>query len=457
MGEVPSSQPIGSKHDLVAWFEKGCKPKQEWRIGTEHEKFGFYHDSLKPVPYAGEAGIGALLSRLQKEFGWQAVYEKDNLIALTHECESGQASITLEPGGQLELSGAPLVSIHETCAEVQSHLDQVHKVAAPLGIGFIGIGFTPKWKLEDCPIMPKGRYGIMRPYMQEKGSRGQDMMFRTATVQVNLDFASEADMVKKLRVALALQPLASAIFANSPFKDGAPSGVLSERALIWHDTDPDRTGLLPFVFDEGMSFEAYVDYALDVPMYFIYREGTYHNVAGRSFRDFLDGRLQGFEGLLPSMDDWSDHLTTLFPEARLKRFIEMRGADGGPRGRICALSAFWTGLLYDETALDSAWDLVKNWEGETREALRRAVPQSALNTRIGDINLHHIAREVLAISHQGLKNRAMLNARGEDETIFLEPISEIIDTGRTGAEILLSLYEQVWDQNIDPVYEACAY
>jgi len=457
MGDVSHAETITSKQQLTAWFEEGCKPKSEWRIGTEHEKFGVILDTLEPVPYEGAVGIEALLQGLVDQFGWEPVLEKGKLIALKQICEVGQASITLEPGGQLELSGAPLKTIHDTCHEVQIHLDQVHQVADPMGVGFIGLGFTPKWRLEECPVMPKGRYDIMRPYMQKMGTRGRDMMFRTSTVQVNLDFENEEDMVKKLRVALALQPLATAIFANSPFMDGKPSGNLSERAKVWHDTDPDRTGLMPFVFEEGMSFERYVDYALDVPMYFVYRDGTYHNVAGLSFRDFMEGKLRGFEGIYPTLDDWSDHLTTLFPEARLKRFIEMRGADGGPRSRICALSAFWTGLVYDNTALENALDLVKNWSPETLEELRQNVPKHGLKTKLGAQSLKEIAGEVLQISGAGLKARGALNENGEDETMFLEPVSEIVYSGVTGSEQLLTLYTNVWGEDIDCVFKACAY
>lgn len=457
MGEVSHAEVITSKQQLIDWFREGCKPKDEWRIGTEHEKIGVTLESLEPVPYGGAGGIEALLQGLVDQYDWEPVLEKGKLIALKQDCEVGQASITLEPGGQLELSGAPLKTIHDTCHEVQIHLDQVHQVADPMGIGFIGLGFTPKWSLDECPIMPKGRYDIMRTYMQKMGTRGQDMMFRTATVQVNLDFESEEDMAKKLRVALALQPLATAIFANSPFIDGRPSGNLSERAKVWHDTDPDRTGLMPFVFEEGMSFERYVDYALDVPMYFVYRDGTYHNVAGLSFRHFMEGKLHGFEGERPTLDDWSDHLTTLFPEARLKRFIEMRGADGGPRSRICALSAFWTGLIYDNTALENAWDLVKDWTPEVREDLRQNVPKHALNTRLGSHSLNDLAREVLNISTAGLKARGALNEKGEDETMFLEPVREIVHSAITGSEQLLTAYSKEWAGDIDRVFKVCAY
>src|ERR1041384_5725905 len=394
----PESPIITSRDELAAYLEAGCKPKSDWRIGTEHEKFGFYRKSYAPVPYDGDRGIRALLDGLQDRFGWDPVTEKGHIIALRRkDCPKGGA-ISLEPGGQLELSGAPLETLHQTCEEIRQHLAEAREIGGELGIGFLGLGFSPKWTLAETPMMPKERYRIMKRYMPKRGKHGLDMMFRTATVQVNMDFASEADMVAKLRVGLALQPVATALFANSPFTDGKPNGFQSFRTEMWRDTDPDRTGLLPFAFEQGMGFERYVDYALDVPMYFVYRDGHYIDVAGASFRDFMAGRLKGFEGQRPTIDDWSDHLTTLFPEVRLKRFLEMRGADGGRWRRICALPAFWAGLLYDQTALDAAWDLVKDWSSEDRQALRDAVPRTALSTPVRNTTVLEIARQALAIS-----------------------------------------------------------
>ncbi|HET6467122.1 MAG TPA: glutamate--cysteine ligase, partial [Geminicoccaceae bacterium] len=359
MAAAPQAQgdPVTDRRQLIEFIAAGCKPKAAWRIGTEHEKFGFTREDLRPLPYEGEGGIRALLEGLAARFGWRAVEEQGRPIALSR----AGASVTLEPGGQFELSGAPVTTLHETCEEVHAHLDQVRAVADPLGVGMLGIGFQPKWRREDIPWMPKGRYRIMRAYMPKKGRLGLDMMLRTCTIQVNLDFASEADMVKKFRVGLAWQPVATALFANSPFTEGRPNGFVSYRSHIWTDTDPDRSGILPFVFEDGMGFERYVEHALDVPMYFVYRDGRYIDASGQSFRDFLAGRLPALPGEIPTLGDWSDHLTTLFPEVRLKRFLEMRGADGGPWRSLCALPALWVGVLYDQPTLDAAWDRVKDW------------------------------------------------------------------------------------------------
>ena len=336
MSAPPKSrgEPIAGKHQLVEYIEQGNKPPAQWRIGTEHEKFGFDLETLRRMPYEGPKGIGALLRGLQR-FGWEPVEEDGNVIALT----CGACNITLEPGGQFELSGAPVETIHQTCDEVQTHLKQVKEVGNELGIGMLGMGFDPKSTRDEVPWMPKGRYKIMRDQMMRRGKLGLDMMLRTCTVQVNLDFESEADMVRKLRVSLALQPLATALFADSPFTEGKPNGYQSYRAHIWTDTDPDRTGMLPFAFEPGMGFERYVDYMLDVPMYFVYRDGHYLDTTGQSFRDFMVGKLPALPGEIPSMGDWVNHMTTAFPEVRLKRFLEMRGADGGPWDRLCALPA----------------------------------------------------------------------------------------------------------------------
>ena len=351
--DIDESAPrISGKAELVEWFEVGSKPKADWRIGTEHEKFGFTWNDLKPLPYDGEASIHAMLAGLRDQFGWTPIEENGYLIGLTKD----GASVSLEPGGQFELSGAPLEHIHQTCNEVGTHLEEVRQIADPLGIGFIGLGASPIWSMEETPIMPKGRYKIMRAYMEKVGRLGRQMMFRTCTVQSNLDYGSEADMVKKFRTSLALQPLGTALFANSPFLEGRPNGFLSYRSQIWTDTDPDRTGMLPFVFEDGFGFERYVDYALDVPMYFVRRGGTYMDASGLSFRDFMDGKLPILPGELPAIDDFEDHLSTIFPEVRLKRFLEMRGSDSGPWSRLCAFSAIWHAILYDEGALDAAWD-----------------------------------------------------------------------------------------------------
>ncbi|MGF6226062.1 glutamate--cysteine ligase [Inquilinus ginsengisoli] len=447
-----SAAPIESKAQLVDYLAAGSKPPEDWRIGTEHEKFAFRLSDLKPLPYDGPDGIRAVLEGLAG-CGWERVEENGNLIALIRD----KASVTLEPGGQVELSGAPLRSIHETCSEVADHLALVKKIGEQLGIGMIGLGFQPKWRREDIGWMPKGRYKIMRDYMPKRGSLGLDMMKRTCTVQVNLDFASEADMVKKFRASLALQPIATALFANSPFTEGKPNGFQSMRSHIWTDTDPDRTGDLPFVFEDGFGFERYVDYLLDVPMYFVYRDGQYIDASGHSFRAFLKGKLPVYPGHLPTLNDWADHLTTAFPEVRLKKFLEMRGADGGPWSRLCALPALWVGLLYDGTALDAAWDLVKDWTTEERAALRRDVPRLGLATPFRGGTVRDVALQVLAIARSGLAARAATDAIGGTEEGFLNELQRIADSGETQASEMLRRYETEWGGSVDPIFTAYAY
>jgi glutamate--cysteine ligase len=443
---------VRHKRELIEYLAAGAKPEAEWRIGTEHEKFAYTAEDRWPLPYNGVRGIRALLEGMQR-FGWEPRYEQENPVALAQ----GNAAITLEPGGQFELSGAPLENLHQTCDEVNEHLRQVKEVADELGVRLIGLGFHPKWPRTAFTWMPKQRYAIMREYMPSRGAHGLDMMLRTCCVQVNLDYSSEADMRRKLRVGLALQPLATALFANSPFVKGRPSGFLSYRAFAWRDTDPDRCGLLPFMFEDSSGFERYVDYALDVPMYFVIRGDRYINAAGQSFRDFLDGRLPALPGERPTLEDWSTHLSTLYPEVRLKRFLEMRGADGGPWKRLCALPAFWTGLLYDASALESARDLVKDWTPRECERLHREVPRLALRASIRGRTLHALAREVLEISREGLRRRACLNSRGEDETRYLDPLAHIVETGRTPAEELIVKYHDEWKRNVDPLFEEYAY
>ncbi len=458
--EAAPSPRVRSRADLSGWIAAGCKPKDAWRIGTEHEKFVFHTDTLGPVPYDGPRGIRALMEALMARYGWLPIKEGDTIIALKRPDKEGPGilgNISLEPGGQFELSGAPVSDLHQTAAETQQHLNEVLDVGEDLGIGFLGVGFSPKWTLEQTPRMPKERYAVMTRYMPMVGRRGLDMMYRTATIQVNLDFASEADMVKKLRVSLALQPIATALFASSPFTEGKPNGFKSLRSEVWRETDPNRTGMLPFVFEPGMGFEKYTDYALKVPMYFVYRDGRYIDVAGASFADFMAGKLTQLPGETPTIDDWSDHLTTLFPEVRLKRFLEMRGADGGRWRRICALPAFWAGLLYDETALDAAWDLVKDWTTEERQALRNGVPKLAFDTPFRKANVRCVASEVLKIAHTGLKNRAQINWASQDETIYLEPLRELVASGKTVADELLERYEGAWKGNIDHIFEEIAF
>lgn len=452
----PSPQ-IGSREDLVGWIAAGEKSPEKWLIGTEHEKFVFHTDTLGPVPYEGPRGIRALMESLIARYGWEPILEGANIIALKRPQGEGSETVSLEPGGQFELSGAPVHTLHQTCAETNKHLAEVLDVGEDLGIGFLGLGFTPKWTLAETPRMPKQRYGVMTRYMPQVGKRGLDMMYRTCTIQVNLDFATEADMVQKLRVSLALQPIATALFAASPFTDGKPNGFKSMRSEVWRDTDPNRTGLLPFAFEPGMGYERYVDYALDVPMYFVYRNGRYIDVAGSSFRDFLAGRLPQLPGELPTLDDWSDHMTTLFPEVRLKRFLEMRGADGGRWRRICALPAYWVGLLYDQSALDAAWDLVKDWAPEERDALRTSIPKRGFEAVFRKTTVLEIARETLAIARSGLAARARRDASARDETIYLEPLDESVATGRTPADELLARYETSWNGRIEPIFAEQAF
>jgi glutamate--cysteine ligase len=444
--------PISGRSELVDYVASGEKPEAAWRIGTEHEKFGFRLDDLRPPTWEGPQGIGVLLEGMTR-FGWQRVTEHDKLIALLRD----NASVTLEPAGQLELSGAPLETIHQTCAEVSQHLREVKTVADEISLGFLGMGFQPKWRREDMPWMPKGRYKIMRDYMPKVGKLGLDMMTRTCTVQVNLDYADEADMVKKFRVALALQPVATALFADSPFTEGRPNGYQSYRSHIWTDTDPHRTGMLDFVFEDGFGYERYVDYLLDVPMYFSYRDGEYVDLAGRSFRTFMAGGLAELPGAKPTLRDWADHTTTAFPEVRLKKYLEMRGADGGPWSRLCALPAFWVGLLYDRTALDAAWDLVADFTREERHALRDGVPRHALKLPFRSGTVRDLADEALKIAAEGLRRRARLTPAGADERIFLDILLQIVDANQTPAERKLELFHGPWNGNVDRVFQEFAY
>ncbi|MEM7237914.1 MAG: glutamate--cysteine ligase [Pseudomonadota bacterium] len=447
--------PIESHADLAGYLEAGCKPKTDWRIGTEHEKFGYCVDTHKPLPYDGERSIRAVLEGLRDRYGWAPLEEGGNIIGLTKD----GANVSLEPGGQLELSGAPLETIHETCDEVNKHLEEVKSIADHIGVGFMGLGAAPEWQHEQMPMMPKGRYKLMTRYMGEVGTHGTQMMYRTCTVQVNLDFASEIDMVQKLRVSLALQPVATALFANSPFFEGRPNGHVSWRSRIWRDLDDDRTGMLPWVFDDGMGFERWADYALDVPMYFVYRDGEYVDALGQSFRDFLRGELPALPGEMPTLSDWADHLTTLFPEARIKKFIEMRGADGGPWRRLCALPAFWVGLMYEQSALDAAWDLVKNWTSEERDQLRIDASVQGLGATIAGRSLRDVARDCLDIATDGLRRRARPGAGGliPDETHFLNALQDTVTSGKTPAEEILDLYETDWGRDLSRIYKDCSY
>ncbi len=445
---------IETRDQLIAPMAKGEKPREAWRIGTEHEKLVYCTGDHHAPSYTEPGGIRDLLKALE-DYGWTPVNEigadgASNVIALS----GSDGAVSLEPAGQLELSGAPLENLHQTCAETGRHLDQVKAIGAKTGKGFLGLGMWPDKTREELPIMPKGRYDIMLRHMPRVGTMGLDMMLRTCTIQVNLDYSSEADMVKKFRTSLALQPLATALFANSPFTEGKPNGFLSYRSHIWTDTDPARTGMLGFVFEDGFGYDRYAEYMLDVPMYFVYRDGKYIDASGLSFRDFLKGELSVLPGELPTASDWVDHLSTAFPEVRLKSFLEMRGADGGPWNKICALPALWVGLLYDQTALDSAWDLVKDWDMDGREALRSAVPKLGLDAPIpGGGTLKDIAAEVLAISRAGLNARARLNTSGDNESGFLNPLDEIVRTGKVPAQVLLDKFHGEWGGDLSRVYE----
>ncbi|WP_431298537.1 glutamate--cysteine ligase [Tabrizicola sp. BL-A-41-H6] len=439
--------PIESFAQLADYMASGSKPKDQWRIGTEHEKFGWLTDTRAPLPYAGARSISVLFDELAKRYGWEPVREGENVIGMTRN----GANISLEPGGQFELSGAPLVSIHDIEAETREHLDEVKAIADPLGIKFMGIGAAPVWSHAEMPVMPKGRYRLMTDYMGRVGTHGTQMMYRTSTVQVNLDYASEADMVKKLRVALALQPVATALFASSPFFDGKVNGHKSWRSRIWRGLDDSRTGMLPFAFEDGMGFQRYIDWVLDVPMYFVYRDGKYINALGQSFRDFLAGKLPALPGEKPTLSDFADHMTTVFPEARVKKYIEMRGADCGDFAHVVGLPAFWVGLMYDQGALDAAWDLVKGLDTETREGLRVAASVSGLQGEAGGVKLLDLARASVALSQAGLA------ARGLGEERHLAPLVEHVATGEVQADRWLKLYYGAWGGDLTPIYEASSF
>jgi len=453
--DVSDTQIVETRAELAHWFEAGCKPASEYRVGAEHEKVPFFKRGLAPVPYEGAAGVGALLRGMQAKLGWSAIEDNGHVIGLFDEV--GKGAISLEPGGQYELSGAPCATIHEVRDELAAHLAACRDVGEPLGIGFLTLGMSPKWTRAQTPVMPKSRYAIMARYMPKVGGRGLDMMFRTTTVQANLDFSSEADMVDKLRLGVAAQPIITALFANSPFADGVPNGYLSMRSAIWLDTDAARTGMMPFAFEPGFGFEAYVDYALDVPMYFVKRGDVYHDVAGASFRDLLAGRLAQLPGERATISDWANHLSTIFPEVRLKRYLEMRGADLGPPERVLALQAFVVGLYYDRVALDEALAVVKDWSAADRLALRRDVPTLALKAQVGGRGARAVARDLLAISSRGLKRRARKDAEGRDEAHYLDCLLAIAESGRTAAEDWLDAYNGRWRGQIDRVFDEATF
>ena len=448
------STPLTTRAELIDWFAEGEKPRDRFAIGTEHEKIPFYRESRQPVPYAGECGIRALLEGLGRETGWEPILDLGNVIGLAAP-EGG--AISIEPGGQFELSGAALPDVHGTARELATHLAAAKRAADPLGIGFLTLGMSPKWRRDETPVMPKSRYRIMAGYMPKVGTLGLDMMLRTATVQVNLDFASEDDMARKMRASLALQPVATALFANSPFADGGPNGFLSRRSEIWRDTDADRTGMLPFAFEAGFGYESYVDWLLDMPMYFVKRGDTYHDVSGASFRDLMAGRLAQMPGEYATVSDWANHASTAFPEVRLKRFLEMRGADVGDPAMIAAQAAFWAGLLYDDTALDAALDLVHGWTPADREAARANAPRLGFAAPVAGTTLGAVAAEALAIARSGLRARARRDADGRDESVYLDPLAAIVAAGRTRSEDLLAAYDGPWGSSVDPAFSDCVF
>ena len=454
--DTTDERPLGGFDDMVGWMAEGCKPKDKWRIGTEHEKFPFYVDGNSPVPYDGPRGIKAILEGMQAMLGWEPIMDAGNIIGLVEP--TGQGAISLEPGGQFELSGAPLETIHQTCREGNAHLAQVREIAEPLGIRFLGMGGSPKWTLAETPRMPQSRYGIMTNYMPKVGSHGLDMMYRTCTIQVNLDYDSERDMRRKMQVSVKLQSLATVLFATSPFTDGKPNGLQSWRGDIWRDTDNQRSGILPFIFSDSFGFADYAEWALDVPMYFVIRDGHYHDTTHVTFRQFMNGALKGeLNQPMPTMGDWTNHLGTLFPDARLKRFIEMRGADGGPWRTICALPAFWVGLLYDESAIGEAEELTRHWTAEQVIAARDRAPREGLATPIAGSTMHEVARQALKISRMGLKNRKRLNGDGFDEAHFLAPLEEVTARGTSDAQVMLEAWHTRWDHSVEPLFSEYAY
>ena len=453
--DPPDNTPIETRDQLVAALEAGSKPREEWRVGTEHEKFGFRTKDFGPVRYEGPNGIQKLLEAMAGLLGWQIVEEAGLPIGLIDPI--GRGAISLEPGGQFELSGAPLEEIHQTCWELNSHLAQLRECADPLGISFLGVGFSPLWTLAETPTMPKQRYQIMREYMPKVGTMGLDMMFRTCTVQANLDFGDEADMRLKMQVAMALQPIATALFANSPLTEGRPNGFQSYRSEVWRHTDPDRTGILPFVFSESFGFESYVDWALDVPLYFVQRNGFHHDVAGASFRDLMDSELEALPGARATIADWHNHLSTLFAEVRLKNFIEVRGADAGPWQRICALPAFWVGLLYEQDTLAAAADLISEWTAQDVTDLRDRVPKAGFATPIGKETVLDVARRVVGLASDGLRRRGRISDRGADERMYIRALEETVERGITPADHLLAEYHSEWNGDVTEIFRRYAY
>jgi len=442
--------PVGSVADLVAFARAGEKPRAEWRVGTEHEKIGLLASGPRPLPYEGENGIEGILAAAARETGWSEVRESGRLIAL----EGDGASITLEPGGQLELSGAPLRTVFETRAELTRHLDVIRRVSEPRGVVWVALGAHPFHDVHETPNVPKARYTVMRRYLPAHGELALHMMHLCATVQANFDYASEADMAAKLRTAMGVSPLVSALFANSPLHLGKPSGYVSRRVHVWRHVDPDRCGMLPFVFEPGFGYAQYVEWALDVPMFFVLHDGAYRPVNGFSFRRYL---AEGHEGKRATLQDWNLHLTTLFPEVRLKQFLEVRGADAGTPEMTCALPALWKGILYDARACDEAWQLVADWSFSEREASLEEVARRGLGARVAGRPVLPLARELVEISRRGLARIADGGDGAPDERGFLDPLAALAERGRSPGDEVLARWEGAWRGSPERLIEYARY
>jgi glutamate--cysteine ligase len=436
-------EPIRRRDDLVVPFVEACKPRSEWRIGPEMEKFGLIEATRRPLPYLGDKSVLRVLEYLAQNHGWVAEREHEGgpIIALMR----GGASITLEPGAQLELSGDKAENIHQVCAELRAHLREIDPVSKTMGVRWLGVGFHPLARREDFEWVPKQRYGVMREYLPTRGGHALDMMLRTCTVQVNLDYASEADAMRKMRVALALAPATTAMFANSPWKEGRPHGGVTYRGRVWLDVDPDRTGLCPALWKRGSRFEDYVEWALDVPMFLIKRGGHAIANTGQPFRSFLKS---GFEGHSATMEDWKTHLNTIFPEVRLKKTIEVRGADVQSTDLACALPALWTGILYDDRALAEAEALVEGWTHDEVADLRTRAWRDGLRATFRGGSLIGIAQRMVAIADGGLERRGVVDAScGKDERVHLARLRKLVGEGRCPADALLDRF----DREPDPV------
>lgn len=441
------SEKITSKNQLIESFEKGCKPREQWRIGTEHEKFGFQKDDYRPITFNQ---IEKIFKSLYEKFEWEMIFENDSVVGL----KKNGSSITLEPGGQVELSGAPLKNIFQTCEEVNAHQKELKEISDEFNIDYMGMGFLPKWEINDTPKIPKKRYQIMRKYMNKVGTHGLDMMHRTATIQTNLDFESEKDMVKKFRISLSIQPAIIALYANSPFVSGKLSNFMSYRSWVWQNTDHQRCGFLPMVFNEDFSFERYVDYLLNVPMYFLRRNNNYIDCTGMSFSDFLNGKLKAEIPNEPLLKDWEDHMTTVFPEVRLKTFLELRGTDGGPWSSVCALPAFWVGLLYDSKNVDMLYEMIETWTNIDRTNFYIDVAKFGMKAKAPKKkNIVDLIEKLLTLSKNGLDRRAIFKNK-ESESKFLEPLFDILNRGESQAEIWVDLFKNSWSQDINNIYKS---